>query len=88
MSLVGSRPQAAACTLWARPISPPSTVTALLRAMFWGLKGATAKPVRLSQRHSPVTRALLPASDVQPWTMRDFMWGKRTWVKGARLECR
>ena len=34
MSLCGAMPAACACKAWARPISPPSLVTALLSAMF------------------------------------------------------
>jgi len=41
MSTVGSTPAAPACAAWARPISPPSTVTAAFSAMFCALKGAT-----------------------------------------------
>ena len=40
----GASPAAWACTAWARPISPPSAVTALLSAMFCGLNGTTATP--------------------------------------------
>ncbi len=70
MSTVGESPQACAWTAWARPISPPSAVTALFRAMFCGLKGATRRPLRAKTRHSPVTSTLLPASEVVPWTIR------------------
>ncbi|MCY1295626.1 hypothetical protein D9M70_449740 [compost metagenome] len=73
MSVWGARPQAWACTAWARPISPPSAVTALFSAMFCGLKGATATPWRLSQRHRAVTSVLLPASEVVPCTIRVVM---------------
>ena len=51
---------------WARPISPPSAVTAEFSAMFCGLKGATATPRRLRMRHSAATNNGLPASDVHP----------------------
>src|SRR3546814_5504044 len=34
MSVVGATPQARACSAWARPISPPSAVTAALLDMF------------------------------------------------------
>ena len=34
MSTLGSRPAASAWIAWAQPISPPSGVTAALRAMF------------------------------------------------------
>jgi hypothetical protein len=41
--------------------------------MFWGLKGATERPLRTSQRQIPVTMVLLPASEVVPWTINDGM---------------
>ena len=41
MATVGSMPAAAAWPAWARPISPPSTVTAAFSAMFCALNGAT-----------------------------------------------
>ena len=41
MRTSGSIPAACACTTCARPISNPSRVTKLFRAMFWLLKGAT-----------------------------------------------
>ena len=41
MSVCGASPAACACSACARPISPPSTVTAELSAMFCGLNGAT-----------------------------------------------
>src|SRR5574343_1137985 len=69
-SVWGGRPQASACSAWARPISPPSTVTAELSAMFCGLKGATRTPRRLRMRHRAATSVDLPASEVVPWTMR------------------
>jgi len=70
MSVCGATPAAIACSAWARPISPPSAVTALLSAMFCGLNGATRTPSRLSSRHSAATTVLLPASDVVPCTIR------------------
>ncbi len=70
MSVCGSSPQACACTACARPISPPSSVTAAFRAMFCGLNGATLIPRRRRARHRAVTRVLLPASEVVPCTMR------------------
>ncbi|MNF78787.1 hypothetical protein D3C84_609830 [compost metagenome] len=73
MSVCGASPAAWACTAWARPISPPSAVTALLSAMFCGLNGTTPTPWRLSQRHSAVTRVLLPASEVVPCTIKVVM---------------
>ena len=66
MSVCGSSPHAIACTACARPISPPSAVTAELSAMFCGLNGATRTPLRYNTRHNPATSVLLPASDVVP----------------------
>ena len=66
MSVCGASPAACACSAWARPISPPSAVTALLSAMFCGLNGTTATPRRLSTRANPATSVLLPASEVVP----------------------
>jgi len=65
-SVCGAMPAACACKACARPISPPSAVTALLSAMFCGLKGATRTPSRWSKRHRPATKVLLPASDDVP----------------------
>src|SRR5690242_4463733 len=53
---------------WARPISPPSTVTAELLDMFCALSGATRSPLRVSSRHRPATTIDLPASEVVPAT--------------------
>ncbi|MGY3466322.1 hypothetical protein ACVW0I_003193 [Bradyrhizobium sp. LM6.11] len=44
MSVCGSTPAASAWSAWARPISPPSTVTAALFDMFCGLNGSTRRP--------------------------------------------
>src|SRR5471032_752988 len=66
-SISASTPAAIACSAWARPISPPSTVTALFSAMFCGLNGATRMPPRRASRHKPATSVLLPASEVVPW---------------------
>ena len=65
-SVCAAIPAATACNAWARPISPPSTVTALLSAMFCGLNGATRTPARRASRQRPATSVLLPASDVVP----------------------
>ena len=70
MATSGSTPAANACTHWACPISPPSAVTAALRAMFWPLNGATRTPWRARRRHRPVTTHDLPASLVVPHTTR------------------
>ena len=48
----GSR-QARACSAWARPISPPSAVTAALFDMFCGLNGATRRPRRDQRAAEP-----------------------------------
>ena len=50
MWTLGDMPAARACTACARPISPPSTVTAALFDMFCGLNGATFRPRRTSAR--------------------------------------
>jgi hypothetical protein len=43
---LGATPHALAWSACARPISPPSTVTAALFDMFCGLKGRTFMPFR------------------------------------------
>src|SRR4029450_6229867 len=65
---LGANPAARACIAWARPISPPSTVTAELLDMFCALNGATRIPLRANSRHSPATTIDFPASDVVPAT--------------------
>src|SRR6201996_9248409 len=65
---LGSRPAARACIAWARPISPPSTVTAELFDMFCALNGATRIPLRANSRQSPATTTDFPASEVVPAT--------------------
>src|SRR5512145_1955551 len=70
-SVCGASLAASACNAWARPISPPSTVTAELSAMFCGLNGATRTPRRFRMRHKAATRVDLPASEVVPWTISD-----------------
>ena len=47
MCTEGAMPQARACKAWARPISPPSAVTAALLDMFCGLNGRTVRPRRV-----------------------------------------
>src|ERR1700748_2588819 len=64
----GSRPAARARIAWARPISPPSTVTAELFDMFCALNGATRIPLRANSRQSPATTTDFPASEVVPAT--------------------
>ncbi len=56
MCTVAGVRQASACRAWARPISPPSAVTAALLDMFCGLKGRTVRPRLANRRHSPATR--------------------------------
>src|SRR5262245_54639546 len=67
MSVCGSTPAAKACKACARPISPPSIVTAALFDMFCGLKGSTRKPRRLAARARPATMSDLPTSEPAPW---------------------
>src|SRR5271154_6252706 len=74
---LGSRPAALAWMAWARPISPPSTVTTELLDMFCALNGATRTPLRASNRHSPATTTDFPASELVPATSRapfTFYW--------------
>src|SRR5450830_695502 len=70
MSVCGAMPAARACKAWARPISAPSAVTALFKAIFCGLNGATETPRRFNSRHRAATTVLLPASEVVPCTIR------------------
>src|SRR5262245_31285186 len=63
---LGASPAARACMACARPISPPSWVTAELLDMFCALNGATRMPLRANKRHSPATTIDFPASDVVP----------------------
>src|SRR5215217_3747499 len=65
---LGARPAARACMACARPISPPSTVTAELLDMFCALNGATRIPLRDNSLHRPATTIDFPASDVVPAT--------------------
>ena len=53
MSVCGSTPAASACSAWARPISPPSIVTAALFDMFCGLNGRTRWPRRVASAREP-----------------------------------
>jgi len=69
-SVWGATPAAMACSACARPISPPSAVTAEFSAMFCGLNGATFSPRRDNTRAKPATSVLLPASEVVPCTIR------------------
>ncbi len=65
----GSRPAASAWATWARPISPPSTVTKELLDIFWALKGATLKPRLLNILQKAVTAMDLPTSLPVPRNM-------------------
>ncbi len=67
MCTLGARPDASACNACARPISPPSSVTAALLDMFCGLNGATEIPRRSAARQSPATSSDLPTLDPVPW---------------------
>src|SRR5258706_11163340 len=67
MSVCASRTAACACSACARPISPPSIVTAALFDMFCGLKGSTRCPRRVAARASPATMSDLPTSEPAPW---------------------
>ena len=66
MSITGASPQASACNACARPISPPSAVTAALLDMFCGLNGATDRPRRTQARAMPATNMDLPTLDPAP----------------------
>jgi hypothetical protein len=55
---------------WARPISPPSAVTAALLDMFCGLNGRTTRPRRAKARQRPATISDLPTSEPVPWNIR------------------
>src|SRR3954447_20223752 len=66
MSVVGGTPRARAGGAWARPISPPSSVTAALFDMFCGLNGRTLRPRRVKARASPATSSDLPTSEPVP----------------------
>ena len=66
----GGTPQARACSAWARPISPPSGVTAALLLMFCGLNGRTLSPRRANARQSPATSSDLPTFEPVPWSIR------------------
>src|SRR5262245_42556697 len=67
MCTLGGVRAARACSACARPISPPSTVTAALFDMFCGLNGSTFWPRRVAARASPATISDLPTSEPAPW---------------------
>ncbi len=70
MCTLGGTRAARACNAWARPISPPSAVTAALFDMFCGLNGRTRRPRRVKARARPATIIDLPTSEPVPWIMR------------------
>ncbi len=65
----GGAPAALACSIWARPISPPSAVAPALFDMFCGLNGATRMPRPAKARQSPATASDLPTCEPVPWIM-------------------
>src|SRR6266849_648560 len=69
MCTVGGVRAARACRAWARPISPPSAVTAALFDMFCGLNGRTLRPRSAKARAKPATISDLPTSDPVPWNI-------------------
>ena len=89
MSVWGGMPQASACTAWARPISPPSGVTAELSAMFWDLKGATEMPRRFRMRQNPAQMIDFPTSEPVPQNIRARGSGREagTGVTGDSAAC-
>src|SRR5215470_16454105 len=66
MWTLGATRAAQAWSACARPISPPSAVTAALFDMFCGLNGRTLRPRLLNARASPATRSDLPTSEPVP----------------------
>ena len=66
MSVIGAVQQARACNAWARPISPPSAVTAALFDMFCDLNGRTFRPCRVKARAMPASSSDLPTSEPVP----------------------
>src|SRR5436305_2469666 len=67
--MLGATRAARACNAWARPISPPSCVTAALFDMFCGLNGRTRRPRSANARASPATISDLPTSEPVPWNI-------------------
>ena len=66
---LGATRAARACSACARPISPPSAVTAALFDMFCGLNGRTRSPRLAKARARPATISDLPTSEPVPWNM-------------------
>ena len=65
----GATRAARACSICARPISPPSLATPALFDMFCGLNGATLSPRSENARQSPATISDLPTLEPVPWIM-------------------
>ena len=63
-------PHARACNACARPISPPSSVTAALLDMFCGLNGRTRSPRCAKARHRPATSKDFPTSEPVPCNIK------------------
>ncbi len=83
MSVTGSSPQASACSACARPISPPSAVTAALFDMFCGLNGATESPRRVAARQRPATSSDLPTFEPAPCSISAVIAMPRRGASGA-----
>src|SRR5690349_18916917 len=66
MSTVAGAKHAWAWSAWARPISPPSAVTAALFDMFCGLNGRTRSPRLAQARASAATSTDFPTSEPVP----------------------
>src|ERR1700693_3747582 len=69
MCTLGGVRAARACSACARPISPPSAVTAALFDMFCGLTARTSRPRRVNARARPATISDLPTSEPVPWNI-------------------
>ena len=67
MWTLGGTRAARAWRACARPISPPSAVTAALFDMFCGLNGITVRPRRTKARARPATSVDLPTLEPVPW---------------------
>ena len=65
---LGGKRQASAWAAWARPISAPQGVAALLFDMFWALNGATRNPRFARSRQRAVATQLLPLLEELPRT--------------------
>src|SRR3984893_2585298 len=69
MCTVGAVRAARACSAWARPISPPSSVTAALLDMFCGLNRRPLRPRYAEARAKPARMRDFPTSEPVPWNM-------------------